>query len=394
MSAGILSRGAQPKGHGSDAPPSADESVVHQERPSMTNLLPLIRPARVRLYLLLLQGMFVVLFGSHLMSPLSRAQAGLCVVLVTLSLVLLTAPRLHVENAWLIGLVTLGNASILFLTFGASTELWLFGAVMVLVAMASYVPTVLESSVLSTLLIGEYGWVLYQTMRFQADDVLAVPLLLTLTLVFVSKITTAQAEIQRIVKTEEQPHTRTQGDLLTGLPNRAQFFERLTRVVQYVNYNPTFRFAIMFVDLDGFKPVNDRLGHKAGDVVLRHVARIFQSCLRQGDLVGRYGGDEFIFLLNQVNDRSEAIEVAERVLTRLQAPIDVGEPVTVGASIGIAFNSNMNETGEELIRDADQAMYRAKAQGKNRYVISDHKVDVPTPELLGRWKRMMQLKWY
>jgi diguanylate cyclase (GGDEF)-like protein len=360
----------------------------------MTNLLPLIRPARVRLYLLLLQGMFVVLFGSHLMSPLSRAQAGLCVVLVTLSLVLLTAPRLHVENAWLIGLVTLGNASLLFLTFGASTELWLFGAVMVLVAMASYVPTVLESSVLSTLLIGEYGWVLYQTMRFQADDVLAVPLLLTLTLVFVSKITTAQAEIQRIVKTEEQPHTRMQGDLLTGLPNRAQFLERLTRVVQYVNYNPTFRFAIMFVDLDGFKPINDRLGHKAGDVVLRHVARIFQSCLRQGDLVGRYGGDEFIFLLNQVNDRSEAIEVAERVLTRLQAPIDVGEPVTVGASIGIAFNSNMNETGEELIRDADQAMYRAKAQGKNRYVISDHNVDVPTPELLGRWKRMMQLKWY
>ena len=90
----------------------------------------------------------------------------------------------------------------------------------------------------------------------------------------------------------------------------------------------------------------------------------------------------------------EATEVAERVLARLEAPIDVGEPVTVGASIGIAFNSNMNETVEELIRDADQAMYRAKAQGKNRYVISNHKMDVPTPELLGRWKRMMQLKWY
>jgi diguanylate cyclase (GGDEF)-like protein len=360
----------------------------------MTTLLPLIRPARVRLYLLLLQSMFLLLYGFHLIPPISRIQAGFCVTLLTLTLLVVTIPRLYVETAWFIGLVSLGNASLLFLTFGASTDLWLFGAVMVLVAMASYVPTVLESSFLSTLLIGEYGWVLYWTMRFEADDALAVPLLLTLTVVFVSKITTAQAEIQRIVKTEEQPHTRTQGDLLTGLPNRAQFLERLTRVVQYVNYNPTFRFAIMFVDLDGFKPVNDRLGHKAGDVVLRHVARIFQSCLRQGDLVGRYGGDEFIFLLNQVNDRSEAIEVAERVLTRLQAPIDVGEPVTVGASIGIAFNSNMNETGEELIRDADQAMYRAKAQGKNRYVISDHKVDVPTPELLGRWKRMMQLKWY
>ena len=153
-----------------------------------------------------------------------------------------------------------------------------------------------------------------------------MPLLLCVTLAFVSKVSTAQAEIQRIVKMEEQPQNRSQGDWLTGLPNRAQFLERLTRVVQYVNYNPTFRFAIMFVDLDGFKPINDRFGHKAGDAVLRHVARVFQSCLRQGDLVGRYGGDEFIFLLNQVNHPSEATEVAERVLARLQAPINVGSP--------------------------------------------------------------------
>ena len=127
---------------------------------------------------------------------------------------------------------------------------------------------------------------------------------------------------------EEPPNNCAQGDVLTGLPTRAQFLERLTRVIQYVNYNPTFRFAIMFVDLDGFKPINDRLGHKAGDVVLRQVAKVFQSCLRQGDFVARYGGDEFTFLLNQVNHPSEAIEVAERVLTILQAPIDVGEAVT------------------------------------------------------------------
>ena len=280
------------------------------------------------------------------------------------------------------------------MTYGASTDLWLFGAVVLLVAMASYVPSVLDFSVLSTLIIGEYGLVLYRAMQLEADEIYALPLLLCLTLVFVSKITTAQAEIQRIVNMEEQPQHRTQGDLLTGLPNRAQLLERVARVVQYVQYNPTFRFAIMFVDLDGFKPINDRLGHKAGDAVLRHVARVFQSCLRQGDLVGRYGGDEFIFLLNQVNDPSEATAVAERVLARLQAPIDVGEPVTVGASIGLAFNTNMNETGEELIRDADQAMYRAKGQGKNRYVISDQKVDVPASELIGRQKRMMQHQWY
>jgi diguanylate cyclase (GGDEF)-like protein len=148
------------------------------------------------------------------------------------------------------------------------------------------------------------------------------------------------------------------------------------------------------VDLDGFKPINDRLGHKAGDVVLRHVAKLFHSCLRQGDVVGRYGGDEFIFLLNQIHHPTEATQLAERILAKLEQPIDVGEPVTVGASIGLAFNSNLGETADELIRDADKAMYRAKAKGKNCYVISNSTADVPTEEWIGRWKRMTQLKWY
>ena len=360
----------------------------------MTSCLPMIRPARVRLYLLLLQGMFILLYGFHLASPISRAEALLSASLATITLLILTIPRVHVEATWFIGLVTLINASLLFLTFGATTDLWVFGAVLLLLAMASYVPSMLDFSALSALLIGEYGLVLYRTTGLENDAIFTLPLLLSVTLVFVSKITTAQAEIQRIVKTDEHPQNRIACDVLTGLPNRAQFLERLGRVIQYVDYNPAFRFAIMFVDLDGFKPINDRLGHKAGDAVLRHVARLFQSCMRQGDVVGRYGGDEFIFLLNQVNNRCEVTEVAERVLSRLHTPIDVGERVRVGASIGIAFNSNMRETAEELIRDADQAMYRAKAQGKNRYVIGDHRVDVPTPELLGRWKRMMQLKWY
>jgi diguanylate cyclase (GGDEF)-like protein len=361
----------------------------------MNRVLPLIRPARVRLYLLVLHSMFLLLYGCHITWPLSGMQAGMSIVLAVLTLLLFTIPRHFVEAAWFIGLVTLGNASVLVLSFGATTDLWLFGSVLLLVTMASYVPTIVDYSVLSGLIIGEYGLILYRTTHLDSDTVWPVPLLLSLTLAFVSKISAAQAEIQRIVKMEDQPpQSRSQADVLTGLPNRAQFIERLTRVVQYVDYNPTFRFAIMFVDLDGFKPINDRLGHKAGDVVLRHVAKIFQSCLRQGDLVGRYGGDEFIFLLNQINHPSEATDIAERVLTRLQAPIDVGEPVTVGASIGIAFNSNMAETGEELIRDADQAMYRAKGQGKNRYVIANPSLDVPAPDLIHRWKRMMQLKWY
>jgi diguanylate cyclase (GGDEF)-like protein len=358
------------------------------------NLQTILCPPRLRLYLLLLQSMFLVVYSYHLVLPLSREQAGLGVMLATITLLLLTLARYHIEAAWFISLVTLGNTVVLFATFGISTQLWMFGTVVLLVAMASYAPSILHFSVLSSLIIGGYGFALHQAHLLSAENVLVLPLLLCLTLVFVSKITTAQAEIQRIVMMDDEPQLRTGSDALTGLPNRAQFRERLERIVQYTDHNRSFRFAVLFVDLDGFKPINDRLGHKAGDLVLRHVAKVFQSCLRAGDVVGRYGGDEFVFLLNQVNHPSEVTQIADRMLTKLEAPIDVGEPVTVGASIGIAFNSNMGETADELLRDADQAMYRAKSQGKNRYVISDQAVDVPTTELIGRWKRMMQLKWY
>jgi diguanylate cyclase (GGDEF)-like protein len=360
------------------------------------NMQTILCPPRLRLYLLLLQTMFLLVYGYHLVSPISREQAGLGAVLATITLLLLTLPRHHMETAWFISLVTLGNMVVLFATFGVSSHLWIFGTVVLLIAMASYAPSILHFSVLSFVISGGYGFALHHAGLFGPDEVLVLPLLLCLTLVFVSKITTAQAEIQRIVTMDDevQPQQRTGLDALTGLPNRAQFLERLERIVQYTDHNRNFRFAVLFVDLDGFKPINDTLGHKAGDAVLRHVARIFQSCLRQGDVVGRYGGDEFIFLLNQINHPSEATQIADRLLARLEVPIDVGERVTVGASIGIAFNTNIGETTEELLRDADQAMYRAKAQGKNRYVISDHKVDVPPAEFIGRWKRMMQLKWY
>ena len=358
----------------------------------MTSLPMIISPARPRLYLLLLQTMFVLLYGYHLVAPISRVQASLGVSLAILTLLVATLPRTHLESTWCISLVTLGNMLVLFATFGISTELWVFGMVTLLVAMASYAPSIVRFSLLSVLITGGYGLGLYQAGLLGADEVLVLPPLLALTVVFVSKITTAQAEIHRMVTRDEQPRHRVGCDPLTGLPNRAQFLERATRIVQYADHNRSFRFAIMFVDLDGFKPINDRLGHKAGDAVLRHVSKVFQSCLRVGDVVGRYGGDEFTLLLNQIHDVSEVTQIAERILARLQAPIDVGERVTVGASIGITFNTNLSETAENLILDADQAMYRAKAQGKNRYVVSNQAADVPTTDLLGPWKRITQLK--
>ena len=355
----------------------------------------IIKPTSPRVYLVLLHVMFLVLYGVHLLSPMTRVQAGLSLVLATFTLMLVTLPRAQLDTAWFVGLLTLGNTGVLVATVvnGTSPELWMLGAVVLLVAMASYAPSILHFGLLSSVVIGGYGVLLHRSTLLQTDEVLVLPALLCLALVFVSKITTTQAEIQRIVGTEDPTRNKSLGDALTGLPTRAQFLERVERIVQYGQYNPSFRYAILFVDLDGFKPINDRLGHKAGDAVLRQTAKLFQSCLRQGDVVGRYGGDEFTFLLNQVQDPTDATSIAERILTKLQAPINVGEPVQVGASIGIVFSTNMHETAEELIRDADRAMYRAKAQGKNRYVISEQ-ADIPKTEFRERWKRMQQLKWY
>ena len=354
-----------------------------------------IKPISQRVYLILLHGMFLVLYGFHLVSPLTDEEAGLSLALATLTLFLVTLPRATLDTGWFVGLLTLGDTGVLVATAAneTSTELWMLGAAVLLVAMASYAPSSLHFSLLSSLVIGGYGVMLHRATQLHTDAVLVLPVLLCLALVFVSKITTTQVAIRRMVDTGDPTRNTALCDALTGLPNRAQFLERVERIVQYGQYNHNFRYAIMFVDLDGFKPVNDRLGHKAGDAVLRHTAKLFQSCLRQGDMVGRYGGDEFIFLLNQVQDHSDATYIAERILAKLQAPINVGEPVQVGASIGIAFKSTMNETAEDLIRDADRAMYRAKAQGKNRYVISDQ-ADIPKPELRARWKRMAQLRWY
>jgi diguanylate cyclase (GGDEF)-like protein len=356
----------------------------------------IVKSTSPRVYLVLLHVMFLVLYGFHYQPwPMTRFQGVLAIALATLTLMVITVSRAQLATAWFIGLLTLGNSGVLFVTVsnGPSTDPWLLCALMLLLAMASYVPCVLHFSLLSSLVIGGYGLLLHQVALLQTEKVLVLPALLCLTLVFVSKISLTQAEIRRVTDSEEQTRNKSMCDALTGLPNRVQFLERVARSVQCCQNNPEFNFAILFVDLDGFKPINDRLGHKAGDAVLRHTATLFQGCLRKGDLVGRYGGDEFTFLLNNVNGPSAAIHVAERILEKIQAPINVGESVKIGASIGIALSTNIHERAEDLIRDADGAMYRAKAQGKNCYVIGDQGSDVPRAELKARWKRVVRLGW-
>ena len=164
-------------------------------------------------------------------------------------------------------------------------------------------------------------------------------------------------------------------DSLTGLPNRALFVERVGYAAARARRRSEHRFALLFIDLDGFKAVNDTLGHPAGDQVLTSVARRLEACVRPGDVVARLGGDEYAILLERMDEPGAATEVADRILDELRSSLTVsGREVTVSVSIGIAMSVTGREPVEELLRDADAAMYRAKAAGKNRYEVFDEEL--------------------
>ena len=352
---------------------------------------------RTRVYLVTLQLLFVAILGEQILRtlPVTRLQGILLAVLSVLTVTLLAVPRTQLGTTWFIALLSLGDSAVLLhmMQHVPTMEPWIMCEFLLLMVMVSYAPSVPKIVFLSGLVAGSYALSLYRLGLFGTDHVFLLPVLLCVTLAFVSKARIAQAEIERITETDEQARDKTMMDALTGLPNRAQFLERVARAIQCGRADRDVQFAILFIDLDGFKPINDRLGHKAGDAVLRHTAKRFQACMRKGDIVGRYGGDEFTLLIHHVTGEADAIRVAERVLAKLKEPIDVGEPVMVGASIGIALSTNLHERPEDLIRDADGAMYRAKAQGKNQYVLSDQAHDIPNEELKDRLKRVVRARW-
>jgi diguanylate cyclase (GGDEF)-like protein/PAS domain S-box-containing protein len=161
-------------------------------------------------------------------------------------------------------------------------------------------------------------------------------------------------------------------DALTGLPNRALFIDHLKLSIERSKRGGAEFFAVLFLDLDRFKIINDSLGHMVGDQLLIGIARRLEKCLRPGDTVARLGGDEFTVLLEDVQAEEEIIQVAERLQKELSLPFNIcGHEVFTTVSIGIALSTLGYDQPENLLRDADTAMYRAKSLGKARHEIFD-----------------------
>ena len=158
-------------------------------------------------------------------------------------------------------------------------------------------------------------------------------------------------------------------DTLTGLPNRRMFQDRLSlALANGKRYGENV--AVIFIDLDGFKKVNDRMGHEAGDVVLQYIGAQLKICIRDCDTAARMGGDEFMIILLKCNLMQDAVAIAERILVACRTPIPIkNQLATVGASIGISFFPNDADTIEGLIKKADDAMYLSKQSGGNRITV-------------------------
>jgi len=176
---------------------------------------------------------------------------------------------------------------------------------------------------------------------------------------------------QRKLVEKQLTHSASHDDL-TGLANRNIFIDLLNHAISSTKQFPGRLFAILFLDLDRFKVVNDSLGHHAGDTLLKTVAHELLSMVRNKDTVARFGGDEFVILIEDLDSKQEAYDIADRVVKLLSDPFTIEEhPVYIGTSIGVLFNNKRYENADFMLRDADTAMYHAKENGRGRYEVFD-----------------------
>ncbi|HEV8539998.1 MAG TPA: EAL domain-containing protein [Nitrospiraceae bacterium] len=173
-------------------------------------------------------------------------------------------------------------------------------------------------------------------------------------------------------RADGDPNHQALYDPLTKLPNRVLFTDYLKHALGRAKRHSNYFFGVLFLDLDRFKIVNDSLGHAEGDQLLHAIARRLERCLRPGDAIARLGGDEFAILLDDIKDVSDATRIAERIHKEVTAPfVLAGQEIFTTASIGITLSEERYELPEQILRDADTAMYRAKALGKARHAIFD-----------------------
>lgn len=175
-------------------------------------------------------------------------------------------------------------------------------------------------------------------------------------------------DVTQIKQNEEKIRHLAYRDALTDLPNRTLFNDRLT-IAMAAAQRGSLEFAILFLDLDGFKLVNDSMGHNVGDQLLQVVARRLSECVRGVDTLARFGGDEFIIILPRIKNHDEVAHVAQRVVSAFSSPIEIhGQTLFITTSVGVTIYPQDGVDAVALLKNADKAMYQAKAQGKNRYV--------------------------
>lgn len=205
---------------------------------------------------------------------------------------------------------------------------------------------------------GSYIWVLTRGLAVRDEKGKA------------TRMAGSQTDITLRKRTEEQLLHDAFHDALTGLPNRALFIDRLGRSIERSKRHSSRHFAVLFLDLDRFKVINDSLGHTFGDRMLIAVAERLASCLRPSDSIARLGGDEFVILLDEISQVADAVFIAERIQRALQSPLEIdSQKLVTSASIGIVLSDPRYKKAEDILRDADIAMYHAKMLGKATHAV-------------------------
>ncbi len=218
---------------------------------------------------------------------------------------------------------------------------------------------------------GSWRWVLTRGLAVRDTENKAV------------RIAGSQTDITAWKRTEAQLVHDAFHDALTGLPNRALFIDRLGRTLARSKRRAENNYAVLFLDIDRFKLINESFGHEVGDDLLVAIARRLEGCLRLADTVAHVSGDEFAILLDDVETELDAIRTVERIQETVRAPFNLhSQEVFISASIGIVKGSHAYERAEDALRDADIAMFQAKAQGKNSYILFEEGMRIQATTIL------------